>query len=52
MTSSIILRNELVESILEFVESKMIVHISSRDLLIIHDWRVVKEIIEPVYSNT
>ena len=30
----------------------MIVHVSSRDLMILHDWQVVSKIIDPVYSNT
>ena len=37
---------------LEFAADKMIVHVSSRDLMILHNWQVVKQIIDPVFSNT
>lgn len=30
----------------------MIVHVSSRDLMILHDWKVVRQIHDPVYGNT
>ena len=49
---SSILKDEFVVSLLEFAKNKMIVHVSSRDLMILHDWKVVKVIMDPVYSNT
>ena len=36
----------------QYADNKIIVHIRERDLLIIHDWRVVKLLQEPDDSNT
>ena len=30
----------------------MIIFVQSRDLMILHDWQVVKVILEPVFGNT
>ena len=46
------MKNELVVSLLEYARNKVIIHVSSRDLMILHDWNVIKQINDPSYSNT
>ena len=45
MVNSALLKNEIVESVLEYASNKMAVSLQSpADLLILHDWVVVKYI--------
>ena len=49
---SIVIDDEIIVALLEYAKEKMIISVRSRDLIILHDWKVVKQIIEPVFSNT
>ena len=38
--------------VLEYAKDKMIIHVTSRDLLVVHNWQKIYEIIEGNAGNT
>ena len=46
------MKNEVVGSILEYVKDKMLVHVTSRDFLVVQNWQVVNSIHDPDFGNT
>ena len=49
---SIYLKNEVIGSVLEYLKNKMLVHVTSRDILVVHMWQVVNSIHDPDFGNT
>ena len=49
--NSMLIKKEIVQSVLEYVENKMLIYVLPKDLLIVHDWEIVKVIEEPVVGN-
>ena len=50
--NSILILNENVASLIEYGSNKMLVHVSTRDFLIIHNWQVITKIKEYNDGNT
>ena len=50
--SSCLLKNEVISFVLEYVKEKMLVHVTSRDILVVHNWQVVNQIHDPNFGNT
>ena len=46
------MKDEVVGAVLEYVKDKMLVHVTSRDFLVVHDWQVVSAIVDPHSGNT
>ena len=50
--ASILLNDENVAQVLEYSKGNMIAHLSTREILIINDWKVMKKLTEPNDGNT
>ena len=46
------MKNEVIGSVLEYVKDKMLVHVTSRDFLVVHNWQVVNSIHDLNFGNT
>ena len=46
-----LIRNEVVDSVCEFAESRFLVHVKDTDLLIIQYWQVIHTVNEPDPTN-
>ena len=49
---SILLKEEVISQSREYAHEKILVHVTSRDLFLVHHWQVVHKFVEPNYGNT
>ena len=46
------LKSEVVTNVFEYTKGKLLVHVASRDLLVLNNWQIVYKFIEPDFGNT
>ena len=46
------MKDEVISSVLEYTKNKILVHVTSRDIYVVHEWQVVHRIKETSAGNT